>query len=60
MPRLLRRLILALLAVPLAYLLAIPILGLIPVNGADNVLHLLSTIAGLAIALWPDRDRARR
>lgn len=29
------------------------------INGADNVLHILSTLAGLAIALWPDRDRAR-
>lgn len=32
MPRLLRRLILAVLAVPLAYLLAIPVFGLVPVN----------------------------
>jgi len=24
-------------------------------NGADNGLHLLSALAGLAIALWPDR-----
>lgn len=30
------------------------------INGADNGLHILSTLAGLAIALWPDRDRARR
>ena len=29
------------------------------INGADNVLHILSTLAGLAIALWPDRDRDR-
>ena len=30
------------------------------INGADNGLHILSTLAGLAIALWPDRDRVRR
>ena len=34
--------------------------NILNINGADNILHLLSTIAGLAIALWPDRDRARR
>lgn len=27
------------------------------INGADNVLHILSALAGLLIALWPDRDR---
>ncbi|MEX2503724.1 MAG: DUF4383 domain-containing protein [Egicoccus sp.] len=26
-------------------------------NGADNVLHIVSALAGLAIALWPARDR---
>ena len=30
------------------------------INAADNVLHILSTLAGLAIALWPDRRRAVR
>ena len=25
------------------------------INGADNILHIVSTLAGLAIALWPDR-----
>ena len=30
------------------------------INGADNALHLLSALAGLAIALWPrDRDGVR-
>ncbi|MFA9431265.1 DUF4383 domain-containing protein [Egicoccus sp. AB-alg2] len=27
-------------------------------NQADNVLHLVSALAGLAIALWPARDRS--
>lgn len=27
------------------------------INGADNGLHIVSTLAGLAIALWPDKDR---
>jgi ABC-type transport system involved in multi-copper enzyme maturation permease subunit len=27
------------------------------INGADNVLHIVSALAGLAIALWPRRDR---
>ena len=29
------------------------------INTADNWLHAVSVIAGLAIALWPDRDRNR-
>lgn len=33
--------------------------NILNINGADNILHLLSTLAGLAIALWPDRDRVR-
>ncbi len=33
--------------------------NLLAINGADNVLHIVSTIAGLAIALWPRRDRMR-
>lgn len=28
------------------------------INGADNVLHIASTLAGLAIALWRDRVQA--
>ena len=28
-------------------------INFLSLNGADNVLHLLSTAAGLAIALWP-------
>ena len=35
-----------------------PQANLLNINGADNVLHILSTVAGLAIALWPARDRA--
>ncbi|MFA9444715.1 DUF4383 domain-containing protein [Egicoccus sp. AB-alg6-2] len=27
-------------------------------NQADNILHLVSALAGLAIALWPARDRS--
>ena len=30
------------------------------INGADNGLHVVSALAGLAIALWADRDRAIR
>lgn len=30
------------------------------INGADNGLHIISTLAGLAIALWPDRGRTVR
>ena len=37
-----------------------PDANILNINAADNVLHIVSTIAGLAIALWPDRDRARR
>lgn len=29
------------------------------INGADNGLHIASTLAGLAIALWPDNNRDR-
>ena len=29
------------------------------INGADNVLHILSALAGLAIALWPRSKDAR-
>jgi ABC-type transport system involved in multi-copper enzyme maturation permease subunit len=29
------------------------------INGADNVLHLVSALAGLAIALWPAERNAR-
>ncbi len=34
--------------------------NLLNINGADNVLHIVSTLAGLAIALWPDRRRSAR
>ena len=27
--------------------------NILNINGADNILHLFSTLAGLAIALWP-------
>jgi len=30
------------------------------INTADNVLHIVSALAGLAVALWPDRSRTRR
>lgn len=33
--------------------------NLLNINGADNVLHILSALAGLAIALWPRKDVAR-
>ncbi|GGB95682.1 DUF4383 domain-containing protein [Cellulomonas carbonis] len=33
--------------------------NILNINAADNVLHAVSALAGLAIALWPDRDRAR-
>jgi hypothetical protein len=36
------------------------VLGLFPVNPADNVLHILLTAAALAAALAPWRERARR
>jgi len=35
------------------------VLGVFPVNAADNVLHILLTIAAFAAALAPVRDRAR-
>lgn len=34
-------------------------LNFLNINGADNGLHLVSALAGLAIALWPDRHRDR-
>lgn len=34
--------------------------NLLNINGADNVLHIVSALAGLAIALWPDRRGVRR
>jgi Domain of unknown function (DUF4383) len=33
------------------------VLGLIPVNPADNVLHILLTVTALAVGLVSDRDR---
>jgi hypothetical protein len=33
------------------------VLGLIPINAADNVLHVLLTVAALAVGLVSDRDR---
>jgi hypothetical protein len=33
------------------------VLGLIPINPADNVLHILLTITALAVGLVSDRDR---
>jgi hypothetical protein len=33
------------------------VLGLIPVNPADNVLHILLTVTALAVGLISDRDR---
>ena len=33
------------------------VLGVIPVNPADNVLHILLTVAALAAGLVSDRDR---
>ena len=35
------------------------VLGLFPVNPADNVLHILLTVAALAAGLAPARDRPR-
>ena len=32
-------------------------LNFLSINSADNILHLLSALVGLAIALWPARDR---
>jgi len=34
-----------------------PDTNILNINGADNGLHLVSALAGLAIALWPARDR---
>jgi ABC-type transport system involved in multi-copper enzyme maturation permease subunit len=34
-------------------------LNFLNINGADNVLHILSALAGLAIALWPRTKDAR-
>ena len=34
-------------------------INFLSLNGADNVLHLLSALAGLAIALWPAHRTAR-
>ncbi len=34
-------------------------IDILAINAADNVLHALSTVAGLAIALWPVRTTAR-
>ena len=36
------------------------ILGLLPVNPADNILHILLTVAAFAAALAPVRDRMTR
>ncbi|MFI6424202.1 DUF4383 domain-containing protein [Promicromonospora sp. NPDC050880] len=33
-----------------------PGINIININAADNVLHVLSALAGLAIALWPARS----
>jgi len=33
--------------------------NILNINGADNILHLLSALAGLAIALWPRNKDAR-
>src|SRR5512132_1359061 len=35
-------------------------INFLSLNGADNGLHLVSTVAGLAIALWPAQRTARR
>jgi ABC-type transport system involved in multi-copper enzyme maturation permease subunit len=34
-------------------------INFLSINGADNVLHLVSALAGLAIALWPAQRTAR-
>lgn len=36
-----------------------PEANVLNINDADNVLHIVSALAGLAIALWPMRDRVR-
>jgi Domain of unknown function (DUF4383) len=35
-------------------------INFLSINGADNGLHLVSAVAGLAIALWPAQRTARR
>ena len=35
------------------------VLGLFPVNPADNILHIVLTVAALAAGLAPLRDRTR-
>jgi Domain of unknown function (DUF4383) len=35
-------------------------INFLSLNGADNGLHLVSAVAGLAIALWPAQRTARR
>jgi hypothetical protein len=35
-----------------------PELNILNINNPDNLLHLVSALLGLAIALWPARDRA--
>jgi hypothetical protein len=35
-------------------------INFLSLNGADNGLHLVSAVAGLAIALWPVQRTARR
>ena len=37
-----------------------PDANILNINGADNGLHIASTLAGLAIALWPRRDATGR
>jgi uncharacterized membrane protein YuzA (DUF378 family) len=37
-----------------------PDANILNINGADNGLHVVSALAGLAIALWPRRDRTGR
>ena len=34
-------------------------INLLSLNGADNILHLVSALAGVAIALWPAERTAR-
>ncbi|WNB84368.1 DUF4383 domain-containing protein [Cellulomonas sp. ATA003] len=36
-----------------------PDANILNINGADNGLHIVSALAGLAIALWPRKDRTR-
>ncbi|HLL65136.1 MAG TPA: DUF4383 domain-containing protein [Micromonosporaceae bacterium] len=37
-----------------------PDINFLAINGADNVLHAVSALAGLAIALWPRRGATDR